>query len=626
MLEKETMNLFDYDGLDAKPFLKWVGGKRQLLDELKDRLPSKVKKTKKIDKYVEPFVGGGAMFFFLKNNFDVKESVICDINRELIIGYKTIKNDPQKLIEKLNDIEDEYLSLGRENDGRKDFYYKIRDLYNEEMLEFDYDNYNEEWIERAKYLIFLNKTCFNGMFRQNKKGEFNVPHGRYANPTICDSENILEVSKALQDTKILCGNFTKTGDHIDEDTLVYFDPPYRPLDDTSNFTGYFKGGFDDKDQKKLAQFFSEMDKKGADLILSNSDPKNTDPEDDFFEELYDGYKIDRVQAKRSINSKGSKRGAINELMITNPSSDEDYSVEKFLKTLLKTNKEYDYFVNWDKIKDNLNKYKVEINILNSLIRSENFDEELEYILRKYSEVLPVIPILIAIREEELTIIKESLESFLKSDSNTIKYGEYNFEKRELSEEEIEKFICFFNEIGLKDFFTNISCSSLWDYITGIEVGLDTKVRKNRNNQAIESALEPILNEIIEEINEEDNTSWELIKQKKFKSLEHRLGTSITPSIRNKKADFILINDNNKVLNIETDFFIDEDSNLQEVVSSYINHQSNLKENSFKFIWVSDGHGWLKQKNQAKEVFDKIDHVINLEFVRGGALKEIIKEI
>ncbi|MCK8827636.1 DNA adenine methylase [Natroniella acetigena] len=312
-----VIKLDDNGLLDAKPFLKWVGGKRQLLDEIEARLPKKIVESRQIDKYVEPFVGGGAVFFFLKNHFDVKESIICDVNRELIVGYKTIKNNPQELIEKLSSIENKYLTLSRENDERKEFYYEIRDLYNKEMLDFDYENYNEGWIERSKYLIFLNKTCFNGMFRQNKKGEFNVPHGRYANPTICDSENILKVSKALQDTKIICGDFTETEDYIDEGAFVYFDPPYRPLDDTSNFTGYFKGGFDDSDQQKLAEFFSEMDNKGADLLLSNSDPKNVDPKDDFFEELYCGYNIERVQARRSINSKGSKRGAINELMISN---------------------------------------------------------------------------------------------------------------------------------------------------------------------------------------------------------------------------------------------------------------------------------------------------------------------
>jgi DNA adenine methylase len=212
-------------------------------------------------------------------------------------------------------MEEKYLKLSEEQ--RKDFYYNIRDEYNRQKDNFDYVNYNLDWVKRAAYLIFLNKTCFNGLYRLNKKGEFNVPFGKYKNPTICDADNLIEVSKALENTEVICADFEESNKYIHKNTLVYLDPPYRPLNNTSNFTSYNEDGFDDDDQRRLAQFFKEMDKRGAYLILSNSDPKNEDVDDNFFDELYAGFIIERVKAKRYINSNGNKRGDISELIIRN---------------------------------------------------------------------------------------------------------------------------------------------------------------------------------------------------------------------------------------------------------------------------------------------------------------------
>ncbi|HEX3013408.1 MAG TPA: Dam family site-specific DNA-(adenine-N6)-methyltransferase, partial [Methanobacterium sp.] len=189
--------------------------------------------------------------------------------------------------------------------------------YNKQIENFNYNSFNDEWIERVTYLIFLNKTCFNGLFRQNKKGEFNVPFGRYKNPSIYNENNIIQVSKALKNTEIFYGDFTSSSKYIEKGSFVYFDPPYRPLNRTSSFTKYSKDGFFDEDQIRLSKFFDEMDKKEAYLMLSNSDPKNKDINDHFFDELYKNYNINRVHAKRHINSNASKRGEINELIITN---------------------------------------------------------------------------------------------------------------------------------------------------------------------------------------------------------------------------------------------------------------------------------------------------------------------
>jgi DNA adenine methylase len=306
---------FKRDLIYPKPFLKWAGGKAQLLPELEKRLPRDIITNKIIERYIEPFLGGGAMLFFLKRRYQVKKSFLFDKNRELIMTYEVIKEDHEKLVNLLSEIEDDHLE--KPEDIRKRNYYKIREMYNRQMKDFDYRQYNEEWIERAGYLIFLNKTCFNGLFRQNDKGEFNVPFGRYENPKIYDEENLMEVHRALKDAHLFYGDFTDSNDYIKKKSFVYLDPPYRPISNTSHFTHYSKEGFTDKDQQKLADFFMKMNGREAYLMLSNSDPKNKDPQDEFFDTLYKEYVIERIPAKRNINSDASKRGEINELIIRN---------------------------------------------------------------------------------------------------------------------------------------------------------------------------------------------------------------------------------------------------------------------------------------------------------------------
>jgi len=301
--------------INAKPFLKWAGGKTQIISDLEDRLTTFIKHTKEIDCYVEPFVGGGAFFFYLKSNYKIKKAYLFDANKELIVGYKVIQKEPEKIIKKLKIIENEYLPQKFED--KKKYYYEIREKYNEQRFNFDYNNFNNDWIERAAFLIFLNKTCFNGLFRLNKKGGFNVPHGSYKNPTIYNMNNLLKINKALKNTKIILGDFTKSEKYISSKSVVYFDPPYRPLNGTSSFTSYSVDGFTDDDQKRLSDFYSEMSQTGAFLILSNSDPQNENPDDDFFTTLYSNFYIDKVAATRMINCNGNRRGKINELIITN---------------------------------------------------------------------------------------------------------------------------------------------------------------------------------------------------------------------------------------------------------------------------------------------------------------------
>ena len=311
--------MLKYDNnLGAKPFLKWAGGKSQLLTTIEDRFPDEIKKSRKIDKYFEVFVGGGALYFDLMNNYEVTESYIYDINPELILTYKVIKKDPKHLIELLSTLQEEYVPL--EQDDRKEYYLNIRTNFNDNVKEFDYENYSDAHVVRASQVIFMNKTCFNGLFRLNRHGEhgeFNVPHGKYKNPLICDDKNIKAVSKTLKHTHIINGNYDVSEDLIDENSLVYLDPPYRPLSSKSNFTTYAGFEFTDEHQIELGGFYKRISDKGAKAILSNSDPKNEDPDDNFFDDLYGDFNIERVKAKRSINSNGKKRGAINEILVTN---------------------------------------------------------------------------------------------------------------------------------------------------------------------------------------------------------------------------------------------------------------------------------------------------------------------
>lgn len=299
--------------MNAKPFVKWAGGKGQLLGELEKRLPSDIIQEGTISRYVEPFVGGGAMFFYLQGKYEMQEAILSDNNRDLILTYEVIKNSTRNLIDELQEIEDFHLQKPEEM--RKENYYRIREAYNDQKIK--YGAPSPEWITRAAYFIFLNKTCFNGLYRLNNSGLFNVPFGRYKNPTICDEGNLNEVRRALKNTILFSGDFTESKKYIDGESFVYLDPPYRPLNKTSHFTNYSKEGFNDESQEKLARFFKEMDEKGARLMLSNSDPKNHDEGDKFFDDMYKDFNLERIPAKRNINRDASRRGKINELVVRN---------------------------------------------------------------------------------------------------------------------------------------------------------------------------------------------------------------------------------------------------------------------------------------------------------------------
>ena len=304
----KNFSLFEKDKIECKPFIKWVGGKGQLLSEINKLYP--VELGKNIKKYAEIFVGGGAVLFDILSKYKLDEVYISDKNLELINTYKSIRDNVDILIKSLKGMEEQYILLDNEN--RKDYYYKKREEYNSLKINSEVNN-----IEKAVLFIFLNKTCFNGLYRVNKKGEFNVPMGAYKKPKICDEENLKNVSLTLRNVKIVYADYRESEKFIDDKTFVYIDPPYRPLNITSSFTSYTENDFNDKEQIELAEYINVLNKKGAKIVISNSDPKNNDIDDNFFDELYDNYNINRVKATRMLNSNASLRGAINELLITN---------------------------------------------------------------------------------------------------------------------------------------------------------------------------------------------------------------------------------------------------------------------------------------------------------------------
>ena len=290
----------------AKPFVKWVGGKTKLLEDIKKALPCDLSHRKDVT-YVEPFVGGGAVLFWILQEYpNITRAIINDINAELICTYRVIKSDFENLIVELARFQSEYLAL--DEAARKNYYLSQRERFN--------DGNNSE-VETAALFIFLNRTCFNGLYRVNSKGKFNVPHGKYSNPRICDAETLRADSAVLQRVEILCGDFAQTGKYAGDNVLYYFDPPYRPLTETSAFTSYAKGGFDDTEQMRLRDFCEQIAAHKSLFVASNSDPQNVDSGDDFFDLLYGMFSIKRVSASRMINSKANGRGAISEIMISN---------------------------------------------------------------------------------------------------------------------------------------------------------------------------------------------------------------------------------------------------------------------------------------------------------------------
>lgn len=281
----ETSSKKDQKNNTIPTFIKWAGGKTQLLNQFVDFFP------KQFNKYFEPFLGSGAVFFYIKNLYSDKEFFLSDNNQELINCYEIIKYDVDGLLDLLKDHRSKHC---------KEYYYFQRGL----------DTKNISKMEAVARFIYLNKTCFNGLYRVNSKGKFNVPIGSYKNPSIFQEKDLKEAQKLLQGVTLKTMPFEEIINIAQQKDFVYFDPPYHPLSQTSSFTSYTSSSFSEKDQSRLADVYRELDKKGCKLMLSNSFS-------DFILELYSDYRIEKVSAKRMINCNGNGRGAIAEAVILN---------------------------------------------------------------------------------------------------------------------------------------------------------------------------------------------------------------------------------------------------------------------------------------------------------------------
>lgn len=298
----------------AKPFLKWAGGKSQLLGKIVSYLPLEVR-ANQIETYIEPFIGGGAVFFHLAQTFTFKNRIICDANPELVLTYRVVQTAVPDLIQSLTLLHDQYNNY--DQPSQEKMFYDIREEFNQNRQNINILEIDSNTIKRVAQLLFLNRTCFNGLFRVNSSGQFNVPFGRYANPVICNPQNLYLAANALSEVKIIHGDFAAIKDFTTPKTFIYYDPPYRPLSKTASFNAYSQHSFSNESQARLAQFFRELDRLHAKQMLSNSDPQNIDPSDTFFDDLYRGFTIKRIPARRAINSNGAKRGEVNELLIMN---------------------------------------------------------------------------------------------------------------------------------------------------------------------------------------------------------------------------------------------------------------------------------------------------------------------
>lgn len=290
-----------------KPFVKWAGGKTKLLKQIEQRLPADFCEWENVT-YVEPFVGGGSVLFYMLNTHkNISRAIINDINKVLMEAYIQIQSDPTGIIAGLKLLSDEYNNL-RSEDAKRDFYYRTRDLYNKQVF------IDEQYII---FFLFLNKTCFNGLYRENKSGQFNVPFGRYSSINF-DKRNFFELQQALQNVEILCGDFDSVFTKLSgNNNFIYIDPPYRPVSSNETmFTQYDKDGFTDKEQMRLKDLCDVFGMRGCKIMISNSD-SYIDNTESYFENLYAGYIIDRIRVTRNINPYSARNRCPMEVIITN---------------------------------------------------------------------------------------------------------------------------------------------------------------------------------------------------------------------------------------------------------------------------------------------------------------------
>lgn len=617
----------------ATPFVKWAGGKSKLAPVIEDRIEKSIG-FENIEHYIEAFAGGGALFFHLVQKYDFKSTTLIDINIELINAYKAIKKEPYKLMDYLDIMQKEYNALGSE-EMQSVYFYEVRKKFNN--LDDKSILYKTVDFNRAAQFIFLNKTCFNGLYRENNKGKYNVPFGKKKTVNLYELNNILEISGILQNVNIVAGDYTLTKDYLEPKTLVYFDPPYRPITGTAAFTTYSKGGFNDENQIELANFCKEISDLGAYFVLSNSDPYNGDINDNFFDNLYAEFEIHRIYAPRAIAARSSSRKEVTEILIVNEQIEEsveiDLNVELggtemlsfekynqlgkdeqftlFMNSLSPTNRTPQYYVNWEKVESKTREIEISLHTLNYLIGKENIYEEALKLFYDQPQLVKTIPVLLAIREHKFKILRIKEQSKFKFD---------NLNFKDIDTENIRKYVDFAQEAGLLDFLKDKATKSLVDYVFGVEVGLDSNGRKNRSGLFMEKLVEEKIKSICEE------SGLEYIAQANAIKIKERWGIDIPykESIRN--FDFAIFNEStNNVTIIEVNYYGGGGSKLKSVAGEFAELSSYFFEKAphIQFIWITDGKGWETANRPLRDAFETIDYIINLKMLNQGYLDKII---
>ena len=569
--------------ISYQPFIKWAGGKRRLFDQLLSYFP------KNFNNYYEPFLGGGAVFFelYARGMLDNKKVFLSDINAELINSFNMVKNNPYEIITKLK-----YFKANHS----KDFYYDIRDKDRQENFK------TLDKLSKAARFIYLNKTCFNGLYRVNKKGCFNTPIGSYKNPNIVDEHTILNASKALQNAAIEHKSFDSVLNLAKKGDLVYFDPPYYPLNETANFTSYDAHCFLKDEQIKLFEVFEKLSANGVEVAHSNSDTE-------FINKLYKKYNINIVRANRFVNSKVNCRGKINEVLVRNIKMCFD-DLKNTLKDSIFT---WNYFTDFEKAKANVKNMEVELNILNYLIGRNNIEDEFIQLIEKYPNIRKALPLLIAVRKNKLyeTPIISDISTLVPENKQFIFYDDLStLIKKEL--------LIFFNESGLKEIFENKLVKNLVDYCFGVEVGFDTNARKNRTGKLMENIVSRYLENFCSK-----NQAFQFIAQATQERIEECFNCGIKIDKNSRRFDFALYNQIlNKLYLIEVNYYGGGGSKLKATAGEYQYLNDFLKDQSLDFIWITDGQGWLSAINSLEETFNHNDHVVNLHMIENGILNKI----
>lgn len=626
----------------ATPFVKWAGGKSKLAPIIIDRIEKSIE-FENIEHYVEAFTGGGALFFKLIERYQFKSITLIDINIELINCYKAIKENPKKLIKKMDFLQNKYNSY-TSLDEKSEFFYEKRDTFNQ-INDKSYLNTQIDY-ERAALFIFLNKTCFNGLYRENSKGAFNVPFGKRMEVNIYEEQNILDISTSLKNVLLLQGDYTLAKNVLKPNTLVYLDPPYRPITGTAAFTAYSKDGFNDNNQIELANFCREIDSLGAYFVLSNSDPYNKKQSfeelDNFFDELYKGFEIHRIFASRAIAAKGASRNPVTEILILNSPKNiqetdvlnlensfasmeankmESFEVynkqskdEKFnilMNSLSLTNRTPEYYVNWDKVYTNSKALEISLNTMNYLIGKENIYEETLNLFKQQPQLIQTLPTLLAIREDKFEVLRIKEKSGLIFE---------NLDFKNVDTNNIEKYVNFAKESGLLEFLSKKATKSLVDYVFGVEVGLDSNGRKNRSGTFMEQIVEDKVNSICQENN------LEYLPQANALNIKFKWGIDVPYKESMRNHDFAIYNPSSKKLTIiEVNYYGGGGSKLKAVagefaeLSAYFNTQSP----DIQFVWITDGQGWHTANRPLRDAYEVIDYIINLKMMNADYLEKIL---